>query len=153
MTIGDTNTIRLHRVLQAPPERVYRAFLDANAMAKWLPPNGFTGQVHHLEAKVGGTYKMSFTNFTTGKSHSFGGEYVELTPNERIRYTDRFDDPNLPGEMMTTITVKKVMVGTELNIVQEGVPAVIPAEACYLGWQESLTLLAQLVQAEIPDQP
>ena len=153
MTIGDTNTIRLHRVLQAPPERVYRAFLDANAMAKWLPPNGFTGQVHHLEAKVGGTYKMSFTNFTTGKSHSFGGEYVELTPNERIRYTDRFDDPNLPGEMMTTITLKKVMVGTELNIVQEGVPAVIPAEACYLGWQESLTLLAQLVQAEIPDQP
>jgi uncharacterized protein YndB with AHSA1/START domain len=122
-------------------------------MAKWLPPNGFTGQVHHLEAKVGGTYKMSFTNFTTGKSHSFGGEYVELTPNERIRYTDRFDDPNLPGEMMTTITVKKVMVGTELNIVQEGVPAVIPAEACYLGWQESLTMLAQLVQAEIPDQP
>ena len=153
MTIGDTNTIRLHRVLQAPPERVYRAFLDANAMAKWLPPNGFTGQVHHLEAEVGGTYKMSFTNFTTGKSHSFGGEYVELTPNERIRYTDRFDDPNLPGEMMTTITLKKVMVGTELNIVQEGVPAVIPAEACYLGWQESLTLLAQLVQAEIPDQP
>ena len=153
MTIGDTNTIRLHRVLQAPPERVYRAFLDANAMAKWLPPNGFTGQVHHLEAEVGGTYKMSFTNFTTGKSHSFGGEYVELTPNERIRYTDRFDDPNLPGEMMTTITLKKVMVGTELNIVQEGVPAVIPAEACYLGWQESLTLLAQLVQAEIPEQP
>ncbi|HZJ45530.1 MAG TPA: SRPBCC family protein [Pyrinomonadaceae bacterium] len=153
MTIGDTNTIRLHRVLQAPPERVYRAFLDANAMAKWLPPNGFTGQVHHLEAEVGGTYKMSFTNFTTGKSHSFGGEYVELTPNERIRYTDRFDDPNLPGEMMTTITLKKVMVGTELNIVQGGVPAVIPAEACYLGWQESLTLLAQLVQAEIPEQP
>jgi len=153
MTIGDTNTIRLHQVLQAPPERVYRAFLDANAMAKWLPPNGFTGQVHHLEAEVGGTYKMSFTNFTTGKSHSFGGEYVELTPNERIRYTDRFDDPNLPGEMMTTITLKKVMVGTELNIVQEGVPAVIPAEACYLGWQESLTLLAQLVQAEIPEQP
>ncbi len=152
MTKSDTNTIRLHRVLQAPPERVYRAFLDANAMVKWLPPNGFTGQVHHLEAKVGGTYKMSFTNFTTGKSHSFGGEYLELTPNERIRHTDRFDDPNLPGEMQTTITLKQVSVGTELNIVQEGVPAVIPAEACYLGWQESLTLLAKLVEAEIPDQ-
>ena len=146
------NTVRLHRVLRATPERIYRAFLDADAMVKWLPPNGFTGKVHHLDARVGGTYKMSFTNFTTGKSHSFGGEYVELTPNERLRYTDRFDDPNLPGEMMTTITLKKVMVGTELNIVQEGVPAVIPAEACYLGWQESLTLLAQLVQAEIPDQ-
>jgi uncharacterized protein YndB with AHSA1/START domain len=142
---SNTNTIRLHRVLQAPPERVYRAFLDANAMVKWLPPNGFTGQVHHLDAKVGGTYKMSFTNFTTGKSHSFGGEYLELTPNERIRHTDRFDDPNLPGEMQTTITLKQVSVGTELNIVQEGVPAVIPAEACYLGWQESLTLLAKLV--------
>jgi uncharacterized protein YndB with AHSA1/START domain len=152
MTTTNTNTIRLHRVLKAPAERIYRAFLDANAMAKWLPPNGFTGQVHHLDAKVGGTYKMSFTNFSTGKSHSFGGEYVELTPNERIRYTDRFDDPNLPGEMQTTITLKKVLVGTELNIVQEGVPAVIPAEACYLGWQESLTLLAKLVEAEIPDQ-
>ena len=146
------NTIRLHRVLRATPERVYRAFLDADAMVKWLPPNGFTGHVHHLDAKVGGTYKMSFTNFTTGKSHSFGGEYLELTPNERIRHTDRFDDPNLPGEMQTTITLKQVSVGTELNIVQEGVPAAIPAEACYLGWQESLTLLGQLVEAEIPDQ-
>jgi len=152
MTESNTNTIRLHRVLQAPPVRVYRAFLDANAMAKWLPPNGFTGTVHHLDAKVGGTYSMSFTNFTSEKSHSFGGEYLELTPNERIRYTDRFDDPNLPGEMQTTITLKQVSVGTELSIVQEGVPAVIPAEACYLGWQESLTLLAKLVEAEIPDQ-
>ena len=152
MTTSNTNTIRLHRVLQAPPERVYRAFLDANAMVKWLPPNGFTGQVHHLDAKVGGTYSMSFTNFTTEKSHSFGGEYLELTPNERIRHTDKFDDPNLPGEMQTTITLKQVSVGTELSIVQEGVPAVIPAEACYLGWQESLTLLAKLVEAEIPDQ-
>jgi uncharacterized protein YndB with AHSA1/START domain len=147
-----TNTIQLHRVLHAPPERIYRAFLDANAMVKWLPPNGFTGQVHQLEARVGGTYKMSFTNFSTGNSHSFGGEYLELTPNERIRHTDRFDDANLPGEIHTTITLKKVSVGTELNIVQEGVPAVIPAEACYLGWQESLTLLAKLVEAEIPDQ-
>ena len=152
MTSSDTNTIRLHRVLQAPPERVYRAFLDANAMVKWLPPNGFTGQVHHLEAKVGGTYRMSFTNFTTQKSHSFGGEYLELTPNERIRHTDKFEDPNLPGEMQTTITLQQVSVGTELTIVQEGVPAVIPAEACYLGWQESLTLLRKLVEAEIPDQ-
>ena len=147
-----TNTIRLHRVLQAPPERVYRAFLDANAMVKWLPPNGFTGQIHHLDARVGGAYSMSFTNFTTEKSHSFGGEYLELMPNERIRHTDRFDDPNLPGAMQTTITLKQVSVGTELNIVQEGVPAVIPAEACYLGWQESLMLLAKLVEAEIPDQ-
>jgi uncharacterized protein YndB with AHSA1/START domain len=152
MTTSNTNTIRLHRVLQAPPERVYRAFLDANAMVKWLPPNGFTGQVHQLDAKVGGTYRMSFTNFTTGKSHSFGGEYLELAPNERIRHTDRFDDANLPGEMQTTITLKQVSVGTELNILQEGVPALIPAEACYLGWQESLTLLAKLVEAEIPDQ-
>ncbi len=152
MTTSETNTIRLHRVLQAPPERVYRAFLDANAMVKWLPPNGFTGQVHHLDAKVGGTYKMSFTNFTTEQSHSFGGEYLELTPNERIRYTDKFDDPNMPGEMDTTITLKKVSVGTELNIVQAGVPAVIPAEACYVGWHQSLTLLAKLVEAEIPDQ-
>jgi uncharacterized protein YndB with AHSA1/START domain len=152
MTTSDTNTIRLHRVLHAPPERVYRAFLDAKAMVKWLPPNGFTGEVHHLDAKVGGTYKMSFTNFTTGNSHSFGGEYLELTPNERIRHTDKFDDPNLPGEMQTTITLKQVSVGTELNVVQEGVPAVIPAEACYLGWQESLMLLAKLVEAEIPDQ-
>ena len=152
MTTNNTNTIRLHRVLKAPPERVYRAFLDPGAMAKWLPPNGFTGQVHHLEAKVGGTYKMSFTNFTTGNSHSFGGEYIELIPNERIRNTDKFDDPNMPGEMQNTITLKQVSVGTELNIVQEGVPAVIPAEACYLGWHESLTLLAKLVEAEIPDQ-
>ena len=151
MTKSNTNTIRLHRLLQAPPERVYRAFLDANAMIKWLPPNGFTGQVHHLDAKVGGTYSMSFTNFSTEKSHSFGGEYLELTPNERIRHTDRFADSNLPGEMQTTITLKQVSVGTELNIVQEGVPAVIPVEACYLGWQESLTLLAKLVEAEIPD--
>ena len=151
MTKSNTNTIRLHRLLQAPPERVYRAFLDANAMIKWLPPNGFTGQVHHLDAKVGGTYSMSFTNFSTEKSHSFGGEYLELTPNERIRHTDRFDDPNLPGEMQTTITLQQVSVGTELNIVQEEVPAVIPVEACYLGWQESLTLLAKLVEAEIPD--
>ena len=151
MTTSNTNTIKLHRVLKAPAERVYRAFLDAAAMCKWLPPNGFTGQVHHLDAKVGGTYKMSFTNFTTGNSQSFGGEYLELVPNERIRHTDRFDDPNLPGEMVVTITLKKVSVGTELNIVQEGVPAVIPAEACYLGWQESLTLLAKLVEPEIPD--
>jgi uncharacterized protein YndB with AHSA1/START domain len=152
MPSNNTNTIRLHRVLRATPERVYRAFLDASAMVKWLPPNGFTGQVHQLDAKVGGTYKMSFTNFTTGSSHSFGGEFLELKPNERIRHTDRFDDPNLPGEMQTTITLNKVSLGTELNIVQEGVPAVIPAEACYLGWQESLTLLAALVEAEIPDQ-
>jgi len=152
MTTNNTNTIRLHRVLRATPDRVYRAFIDAAAMSKWLPPNGFTGQVHHIDAKVGGTYKMSFTNFTTGKSHSFGGEFLELVPHERIRYTDRFDDPNLPGQIQTTISLNKVSVGTELNIVQEGVPAVIPAEACYLGWQESLTLLAKLVEAEIPDQ-
>lgn len=152
MPTHNTNTIRLHRVVKAPPERVYRAFLDPGAMVKWLPPNGFTGEVHHLEATVGGTYKMSFTNFSTGKSHSFGGEYLELVPNERIRNTDRFDDPNLPGEMQTTVTFTKVSVGTELNIVQEGVPAVIPAEACYLGWQESLTLLAQLVEPEILDE-
>lgn len=147
-----TNTIKLHRVLRATPERVYRAFLDPDAMAKWLPPNGFTGKVHQMDAKVGGTYKMSFTNFTTGQSHSFGGKYVELVPNQRLRYSDRFDDPNLPGEMMTTVTISKVSVGVELNVTQEGVPAVIPAEACYLGWQESLTLLAKLVEAEIPDQ-
>ena len=150
MATNNTNTIRLHRVLRSTPERVYRAFLDADAKAKWLPPNGFTGKVHHLDAKVGGTYKMSFTNFTTGHSHSFGGEYRELVPHERIRYTDRFDDPNLPGEMQVTITLKKVSLGTELNIVQEGVPDIIPAEACYLGWQESLILLAKLVEAEIP---
>ena len=145
------NTVRFHRVLRASPEKIYRAFLDPDAMAKWLPPNGFTGKVHHMDAKVGGTYKMSFTNFTTGKSHSFGGKYVELTPHERIRYTDKFADPNLPGEMQTTITLKKVSCGTELNIVQEGLPDVIPPEACCLGWQESLTLLAKLVEAEIPD--
>ena len=146
-----TNTIRLHRVLRATPERIYRAFLDADAMAKWLPPNGFTGKVHHLDAKVGGTYKMSFTNFTTGHSHSFGGTYLELVPHERIRHTDVFDDKNLQGEMQVTITLKKVLVGTEINIVQEGVPDVIPVEACYLGWQESLILLGKLVEAEIPD--
>jgi uncharacterized protein YndB with AHSA1/START domain len=146
-----TNTIRLHRVIRAAPEKIYKAFLDADAMAKWLPPNGFTGKVHHLEAKIGGTYKMSFTNFTTGKSHSFGGEYLELTPHERIRYTDKFDDPNLPGEIQTTINLNKVSCGTELNVLQEGLPAAIPAEACYLGWQESLILLAKLVEAEIPD--
>ena len=145
------NTIRLHRVLRATPEKVYRAFLDGDAMTKWLPPNGFTGKVHHIEAKVGGTYKMSFTNFSTGKSHSFGGEYLELVPHERIRHTDRFDDPNLPGEMQTTITLKKVSCGTELNVVQEGVPEIIPAEGCYVGWQESLILLGKLVEAEIPD--
>jgi len=146
-----TNTIRLHRVLRAPAERVYRAFLDADAKAKWLPPHGFTGKVHHEDAKVGGTYKMSFTNFTSGKSHSFGGKYVELVPNERIRYTDRFDDPGLPGEMNVTVVLKEVSVGTELTIVQEGVPAVIPPEACYLGWQESLRQLADLVEPTIPD--
>ena len=146
-----TYTVRLHRVLRATPERVYRAFLEPDAMSKWLPPNGFTGKVHHMDAKVGGTHKMSFTNFTTGKSHSFGGEYLELVPHERIHYTDRFDDPNLPGEMQITVTLKKVSVGTELNIVQEGVPGVIPAEACHLGWQESLTLLTKLVEAEIRD--
>jgi uncharacterized protein YndB with AHSA1/START domain len=145
-------TIRLHRVLQATPERVYRAFLDADAMTKWLPPNGFTGKVHQMDAKVGGTHKMSFTNFSTGKSHSFGGKYLELVPHERIRYTDSFDDPNLPGEMQTTVTLKKVSCGTDLNIVQEGVPEIIPAEACYLGCQESLILLAKLVEPEIPDQ-
>ena len=153
MPNNKVNSLRLHRVLRAPPERIYRAFLDADAMAKWLPPNGFTGKVHQLDAKIGGTYKMSFTNFTTGKTHSFGGTYVELKPNERIRYTDKFDDPNLPGEMQTTIILKQVFCGTELDITQEGVPAVIPVEACYLGWQESLTLLAKLVEAEIPDQP
>ncbi|MEW6681629.1 MAG: SRPBCC family protein [Nitrospirota bacterium] len=146
-----TNTIRLHRVLRTPPERIYRAFLDADAMVKWLPPNGFTGKVHRLDAKVGGTYKMSFTNFSTGKSHSFGGKYLELVPGERIRHTDAFDDPGLPGEMQTTISLKKVSCGTEVSIVQEGVPEVIPPEARYLGWQESLTLLAQLVEAEIPE--
>ena len=145
------NTVRFHRVLRATPEKVYRAFLDADALAKWLPPNGFTGKVHHLDARVGGTYQMSFTNFGTGRSHSFGGQYLELVPHERLRYSDQFDDPNLPGKMQTTITLKKVSCGTELNIVQEGLPDVIPPEACCLGWQESLTLLAKLVEAEIPD--
>ena len=148
-----TSTIRLHRVLRATPERVYRAFLDPDAMSKWLPPNGFTGKVHHMDAKVGGSHKMSFTNFTTGSSHSFGGTYLELTPNERLRYTDKFDNPGLPGEMVTAVTLKAVFCGTELNVTQEGIPAAIPAEACYLGWQESLILLGKLVEAEIPDQP
>ena len=152
MATNNTNTIRLHRVLRATPERIYRAFFDADALVKWMPPNGFTGKVHHLDAKVGGTYKMSFTNFTTGKSHSFGGSYLELKPHERIRHTDKFDDANLPGEMQVTITLKQVSCGTELNITQEGVPTVIPVEACYLGWQESLTLSAKLVEPEIPDQ-
>lgn len=146
-----TNTVRLHRVLRAKPERIYRAFLDAEAMAKWLPPHGFTGKVHQLEAKVGGSYKMSFTNFSTGHSHSFGGKFLELVPNQRLRYSDRFDDPNMPGEMMTTVVLTPVSVGTELHVTQEGIPAMIPAEACYLGWQESLTLLTQLVEPEIPD--
>ncbi len=145
-----TNTVKLHRVLRAPPDRIYRAFLDADAMAKWLPPHGFTCKVHQLDAHVGGSYKMSFTNFSTGSSHSFGGVYLELIPNERIRNTDSFDDPNLPGEMQTTVSLRQVFCGTEVNIVQEGIPAVIPPEACYLGWQESLTLLAQLVEAETP---
>jgi uncharacterized protein YndB with AHSA1/START domain len=148
--IMSSNTVRLHRVLRAAPERIYRAFLDADAMAKWLPPNGFTGKVHHLHAEVGGTFRMSFTNFTTGTSHSFGGEYLELVPDERIVHTDKFDDPNLAGEMRTTVSLKKVFCGTELDVVQEGIPGAIPPEACYLGWQESLTLLAQLVEAEIP---
>ncbi len=146
-----TSTIKLHRVLQAPPERIYRAFLDPDAMAKWLPPNGFTGKVHQLEAKVGGTYRMSFTNFSSGHSHSFGGEYLELVPNERIRHTDRFDDPSLSGQMITTITLQAVSCGTELNIVQEGIPEAIPPEACYLGWQESLLLLGKLVEAEVSE--
>lgn len=143
-----THTIRLHRVLRAPPERIYRAFLDAQAMAKWLPPHGFTGQVHEIDVRVGGRYRMSFTHLASGHSHSFGGSYLELVPHERIRHTDRFDDPNLPGEMVTTVTLRAVFCGTELNVVQEGVPGVIPAEACYLGWQESLQLLALLVEAE-----
>ena len=146
-----TGTVKLHRVLRAPPDRVYRAFIDPDAMTKWLPPHGFTAKVHQMDAKVGGSYKMSFTNFSTGHSQSFGGEYLELVPNERIRHTDSFDDPNLPGEMQTTVSLRQVFCGTELSIVQEGIPAMIPPEACYLGWQESLTLLAQLVEAEIPD--
>jgi len=145
-----TGTIRLHRVLRANPERVYRAFLDADAMAKWLPPYGFTCKVHHMDPKVGGTYRMSFTNFTTGQSHAFGGEYLELVPSETIRYTDRFDDPGLPGEMRTTVTLRQATCGTELDVVQEGLPEAIPVEMCYLGWQESLAQLARLVEPEIP---
>jgi uncharacterized protein YndB with AHSA1/START domain len=144
-----TNSIRLHRVIKAPPERIYRAFLDADAMAKWLPPNGFTGKVHQLDAKVGGSYRMSFANFTTGNGHAFGGEYLELVPHERLRYTGKFDDANLPGTMQTTVTLRPVFCGTELVVVQEGIPAMIPAEACYLGWQESLALLVRLVEPEI----
>ncbi len=144
-------TIRLHLVLRATPDRVYRAFLDPDAMVKWLPPNGFTGKVHHMDARVGGSYRMSFGNFTTGRSHSFGGDYLELVPHERIRHTDKFDDPNLPGTMLVTITLKKISCGTEVNIAQEGIPDIIPEESCYLGWQESLALLAKLVEAEIPE--
>jgi uncharacterized protein YndB with AHSA1/START domain len=144
-----SNTVKLHRVLRSTPDRVFRAFIDPDAMSKWLPPHGFTGKVHSMDARVGGGYKMSFKNFTTGDSHSFGGKFLELVPGERLRYTDQFDDPNLPGEMVTTVTIKKVSVGVELNVVQEGIPEAIPAEACYLGWQESLTLLTQLVEAEI----
>ncbi|WP_336141321.1 SRPBCC family protein [Acinetobacter sp. 102] len=147
-----TGTVRLHRVFNAPPARVYNAFLDPDALVKWLPPHGFTAKVHHLDPRQGGTYKMSFTNFSTGSSHSFGGTYVELVPNELLRYTDRFDDPNLPGDIQVTIQLKQVLVGTEIQITQEGIPDVIPVEACYLGWQESLYLLSLLVQADIPDQ-
>jgi uncharacterized protein YndB with AHSA1/START domain len=145
-----TGTVRLHRVLRTTPEKVYRAFLDPDAMVKWLPPHGFTGKVHHLDGKVGGTFKMSFTNFTSGHGHTFGGEYLELVPHERIRHTDKFDDPNLPGEMHVTVSLRPVFCGTELHILQEGIPEAIPTEACYLGWQESLTLLAQLIEPEIP---
>ena len=151
MNPNTTHTLRLHRVLRAPPERVYRAFLAADALAKWLPPNGFSGKVHQMDARVGGGFKMSFTNFTTGGSHSFGGEYLELLPHERIRYTNRFDDPNLPGVMHVTVNLRPVFCGTDIDITQEGVPSVIPAEACYLGWQESLVLLGKLVEAEIPE--
>ena len=147
----ESNTIRLHRVLRAEPEKIYRAFLDADAMAKWLPPNGFTGRVHEMEPKVGGRYRMSFTNFTSGQGHSFGGTYLELVPHKLIRYTDKFDDPNMPGEIRVTISLRPVPCGTELHIAQEGVPGIIPAEMCYLGWQESLILLAKLVEADIPD--
>jgi uncharacterized protein YndB with AHSA1/START domain len=150
-TQATSNSVRLHRVLRASPEKIYRAFLEADALAKWLPPNGFTCKVHNLDAKVGGRFQMSFTNFSNGQSHSFGGTYHELVRHERIRYSDKFDNPNLPGEMQTTITLKKVFCGTELNVVQEGIPSAIPAEACYLGWQESLTLLSMLVEAEIPE--
>ena len=147
-----TGTVKLHRVLRAAPERVYRAFIDADAMAKWLPPDGFTGKVHQLDPRKGGTYRMSFTNFTTGKSHSFHGEFIELVPNERLVYTDKFDDPGLAGEMRTTVQLRKVPVGTELDIVQEGIPAVIPVDACYLGWEDSLAHLARLVEPEIPEE-
>ncbi len=146
-----THTIRLHRVLRAPPEKIYRAFLDADALAKWISPHGFTAHVHHLDARVGGSFRMSFTNFTTGGSHAFGGSCLELVPAERLRYTDKFDDPNLPGEMQVTVTLRKVSCGTDLSVVQEGVPAIIPAEACYVGWQESLAQLATLVEPEIPN--
>jgi uncharacterized protein YndB with AHSA1/START domain len=151
MTSNSTHTVQLHRVLRAKPERVYKAFLDADAMAKWLPPHGFTGKVHQLEARVGGSYRMSFTNFSTGKSHAFGGTYLELIPNECLRYNDRFEDPNLAGEMVTTVRLRPVFCGTELQITQEGIPGMIPPEACYMGWQESLALLAHLVEPEIPD--
>ena len=146
------NTVKLHRMVKAKEERVYRAFIDPDAMAKWLPPHGYTGKVHSMDARVGSGYKMSFTNFSTGKSHSFGGKFLELVPNEKLRYTDAFDDPNLPGQMITTVTLRTTPFGTELNVVQEGIPEMIPAEACYLGWQESLQLLGQLVEPEIPDQ-
>ncbi|PTY02112.1 polyketide cyclase [Opitutaceae bacterium EW11] len=149
--MATTNTVRLHRVLRSSPEKVYRAFLDAPAMCKWLPPYGFTGTMHHLEAKVGGTFRMSFTNFGSGKSHTFGGTYHELVPHQRIRYTDKFDDPNLPGEMQVTVTLKQVSCGTDVQILQEGIPAAIPEEACYLGWQESLVQLAKVVEPEIPE--
>lgn len=153
MTENNPNTVRLHGMLRAKPERIYRAFLDAGAMVKWLPPHGFTGKVHDLDVKVGGTFEMPFTNFNTQKSHSFGGRYLQLKPSELLRYTDKFDDLNLPGEMITTVTLKQVVCGTEVNITQEGIPAMIPVESCYLGWQESLTLLNQLVEPEVPDQP
>jgi uncharacterized protein YndB with AHSA1/START domain len=145
------NTIRLHRVIRAAPKKIYRAFLDSDAKVKWLPPNGFIGKVHHMDAKVGGSYKMSFTNFSTGQIHTFCGEYIELAPYERLRYTDKFDDPNLPGEIQVTVALKKVSCGTEMNIIQEGLPDILSPEACYLGWQESLMLLAKLVEAEIPN--
>ncbi|HEY9253357.1 MAG TPA: SRPBCC family protein [Stenotrophomonas sp.] len=152
-TSTTTGTVRLHRVLRAPAERIYRAFLDPDAMAKWLPPHGFTGKVHEIDARVGGSYRMSFTNLGTGSSHSFGGTYLELVPGELIRHTDKFDDPGMPGEMIVTVKLRTVACGTELDIVQEGIPAQIPVEFCYLGWQESLTLLGQLVEPEIPDNP
>jgi uncharacterized protein YndB with AHSA1/START domain len=148
--MSQTNTVTLHRVLSADPEKVYRAFLDPDALARWLPPNGFTGKVHHLDARVGGSYRMSFTNFTSGSSHSFGGQFQELVPNQYLRHTDRFDDPNMPGELQVTVTLKKVSVGTDLSVAQSGIPAVIPIEACYLGWQESLRNLARLVEPDVP---